>query len=401
MAKAKTGGTRSYLRGRVGSDVYSIGKDAKGNKQQIVRSLAESVANPQTIAQMRGRMIMSTVMQAVSAMAVVIDHSFDNVTAGQPSVSEFIKRNYALIKADVAAHPESDNIFGLNIYGEKGIKQGAYVMSDGSAANISGVVVDATAKTLTIALASGATVADLRSALGIAADDYFTIVAITDNSEFIYNRFHVSQSIADDTVISADTLASVFTIDGNVSVSFGLSGNNIVATLGNLSANFGIIVSRKASTGYKHNDCTLAAPSAPQYNASVALATYPVGQQRFLNGGAEAGGSVEPAPVINPIEVSNLKYNGASITQGYVIAFNDEGNNHPFTFDAANVADNGGAKVQLSTAATSLEGATDLLTVADGANTIATRSYTANTSIWFVPNSGTPWMIARFVESSD
>lgn len=401
MAKAKTGGTRSYLRGRVGSDVYSIGKDAKGNKQQIVRSLAESVANPQTIAQMRGRMIMSTVMQAVSAMAVVIDHSFDNVTAGQPSVSEFIKRNYALIKADVAAHPESDNIFGLNIYGEKGIKQGAYVMSDGSAANISGIVVDATAKTLTIALTSGATVADLRSALGIAADDYFTIVAISENSEFIYNRFHVSQSIADDTVISADTLASVFTIDGNVSVSFSLSGNNIVATLGNLSANYGIIVSRKTSTGYKHNDCTLAAPSAPQYNASVALATYPVGQQRFLNGGAEAGGSVEPAPVINPIEVTSLQYNGSSISQGAVIAFNDEGNNHPFTFVAANVADNGGAKVQLSTAATSLQGATDLLTVADGANTVAARTFTANTSIWFVPNSGTPWMIARFVESSD
>lgn len=401
MAKAKTGGTRSYLRGRVGSDVYSIGKDAKGNKQQIVRSLAESVANPQTIAQMRGRMIMSTVMQAVSAMAVVIDHSFDNVTAGQPSVSEFIRRNYALIKADVAAHPDSDNIFGLNLYGEKGIKQGAYVMSDGSAANISGVVVDATAKTLTIALASGATVADLRSALGIAADDYFTIVAITDDSQFIYNRFHVSQSVADDTVISADTLASVFTIDGNVSVSFALSGNNIVATLGNLSANYGIIVSRKASTGYKHNDCTLAAPSDPQYNASVALATYPVGQQRFLNGGAEAGGSVEPAPVINPIEVTNLKYNGESITQGSSISLTTSGNNHPFTFDAANVADNGGAKVQLSSSYSTLTNPTDLLTVADGANTVAARSWANDTSVWFVPTSGEAFILARIIQGGD
>ena len=93
MAKGKSGGTRSFLRGRVASDVYSIGKDAKGNKQQIVRSLAESVANPQTLAQMRGRMIMSTIMQAVSSMAMIIDHSFDNVPAGQPKVSEFIKRN--------------------------------------------------------------------------------------------------------------------------------------------------------------------------------------------------------------------------------------------------------------------------------------------------------------------
>ena len=139
MAKAKSGGTRSFLRGRVGSDVYSIGKDAKGNKQQIVRSLAESVANPQTLAQMRGRMIMSTIMQAVSSMAAIIDHSFDNVPAGQPNVSEFIRRNYALVKADVAAHPASGNEFGLNKYGEKGVKQGAYVVSGGSAANIAGV----------------------------------------------------------------------------------------------------------------------------------------------------------------------------------------------------------------------------------------------------------------------
>lgn len=401
MAKAKTGGTRSYLRGRVGSDVYSIGKDAKGNKQQIVRSLAESVANPQTIAQMRGRMIMSTIMQAVSSMSVVIDHSFDNVPAGQPCVSEFIRRNYALIKADVAAHPEADNIFGLNLYGEKGIKQGAFVVSDGSAANIAGVVVDAAAKTLTIALANGATVKDLRSALGLASDDYFTLVAITADGQFVYIRFHVSQTIADTTVISAESLGSIFTIDGNVSVSFALAGSNIVATLANMSANYGIIVSRKSSTGYAHNDCTLVAPTEPTYSASVALATYPVGQQRFLNGGAEAGGSVEPAPVVNPIEITNLKYNGTSVQQGVVIAFDSDGNNHPFTFDAANVADNGGAKVQLSTSYSSLEGATDLLTVADGANTIPARTYTANTSIWFVPTNGSAFVLARFIQSGD
>lgn len=48
MAKSKSGGTRAYIRGRVGADVYSIGKTANGKKQQVVRSLAETVANPQT-----------------------------------------------------------------------------------------------------------------------------------------------------------------------------------------------------------------------------------------------------------------------------------------------------------------------------------------------------------------
>ena len=116
MAKSKSGGTRTYIRGRVGSDVYSIGRDGKGKKQQVVRSLAESVANPQTQAQMRGRMIMSTLAQAQAGLRVIIDHSFDNVVGSRANLAEFVSRNYALIKADIAAHPSSGNKFGLNAY---------------------------------------------------------------------------------------------------------------------------------------------------------------------------------------------------------------------------------------------------------------------------------------------
>ena len=300
MAKAKSGGTRSLLRGRVASDVYSIGKDAKGNKQQIVRSLAESVANPQTLAQMRGRMIMSTVMQAVSAMAAIIDHSFDAVPAGQPNVSEFIRANYALVKADVAAHPTSGNTFGLNKYGEKGIKQGAYNVAAGSAANIKGVQLNGSAKTLVIALSAGATIADLRSALGIGVEDYFTAVCITSDGKFLYNRFHVSQSLASATEISAANINDVITMDGNVAVTLAFAGNNITATFGDFSANAGIIVSRKENATYKHNNVTLAAPSSPAFTSDDALPTYPTGSQRFLNGGGEGAGPFNPEPPTPP-----------------------------------------------------------------------------------------------------
>ena len=324
MAKAKSGGTRSLLRGRVASDVYSIGKDAKGNKQQIVRSLAESVANPQTLAQMRGRMIMSTVMQAVSAMAAIIDHSFDNVPAGQPNVSEFIRRNYALVKADVAAHPTSGNTFGLNKYGEKGVKQGAYVVAGGSAANIAGVQLNGASKTLVIALSAGATIADLRSALGIGVEDYFTAVCITSDGKFLYNRFHVSQSLASATAISADNINEVITMDGNVAVTLAFAGNNITATFADFSANAGIIVSRKENATYKHNDVVLAAPSAPTFTSDDALPTYPTGSQRFLNGGGEGAGPFSPEPPTpptpgQPIEikswaVGSVKGNGANVS---------------------------------------------------------------------------------------
>lgn len=398
MAKAKSGGTRSFLRGRVASDVYSIGKDAKGNKQQIVRSLAESVANPQTLAQMRGRMIMSTIMQAVSSMAAIIDHSFDNVPAGQPNVSEFIRRNYALVKADVAAHPASGNAFGLNKYGEKGIKQGAYVVAGGSAADIAGVTLNGTNKTLVIALSAGATIADLRSALGIGTEDYFTAVCVTADGKFLYNRFHVSQSLPSATEISADNIASVITLDGNVNVTLSFANNTITATFGDFSANAGIIVSRKENATYKHNDVVLVAPAAPTFTSDDALPTYPTGTQRFLNGGGEGVGpfspSPEPTPTVDPVALSNLITGNESAEIGgswdngtMPISGSVTGK---VTFDAAHVADNGGAKAMLVNGLDYQSGGTELISLTDGANTINSRTYNVGQSVWIVPVTGSP-----------
>lgn len=397
MAKAKSGGTRSFLRGRVGSDVYSIGKDAKGKKQQVVRSLAESVANPQTLAQMRGRMIMSTIMQAVSAMSAVIDHSFDNVPVGQPNVSEFIRRNYAAVKADVAAHPSADNQFGLVLYGEKGIKKGAYIVAAGSAADLAGAQLDGDTKVLTISLSAGATIADLRAKLGLGNEDYFTAVCITKDGKFLYNRFHISQSLASTTAISADNIASIITLDGNVGVLLAFANNTITATFADFSENCGIIVSRKENSTYKHNDCVLEAPEDAAYTADVALASYPQGSQRFLNGGGENDAPFTPEPPTAPIALSSLKTDGNNVSIGgswnagtSVISTEATG---AVSFNAENVEANGGATIQTSTSYNSLVGGQQIGTCVDGANNIASRTYAVNTSVWVVPASGEPIML--------
>lgn len=319
MATSKTGGSRAYLRGRVGSDVYSIGKDANGKKQQVVRSLAENVKNPQTKSQMFGRMVMSTVMQAVSAMRPIIDHSFDNVPAGQPNVSEFIKRNYNLIATDAKAHESADNTFGLNKYQEKGAKMGAYVISVGSAIGIKGTVIDGANKTLTIALSAGATMGDLKSAIGLTSDDYFTACAILANGRFAYERFHINPDFSDATAISAQNVGDLFAVEGNVTATISLSGNNVVITLSEFSANAGIIVSRKVLNGYQHSSVTLATPTNPSWTSQVALATYPVGQERFLNGGGEESevSPFEPEPFechITAMTVNGSAWDGTDKT---------------------------------------------------------------------------------------
>lgn len=298
MAKSKSGGTRSYIRGRVGSDVYSIGKNAMGKKQQVVRSLAETVANPQTIAQMRGRMIMSTVMQAQSALKPIIDHSFDNVVGVQPNLSEFIKRNYALVKADVAANPSSNNAFGLNAYQEKGAKQGAYIISDGKAAIPAAVSINKATGVITIGLtADTMTMAGLKAALNFGNEDFLTIVGIDTQGAAEYCRYHINQSLSDETAISSANIASVFETEGNATPTVAVVSNSITITLAAIADCCAFIVTRKTNDGFTHSKAVLGAGTGLSWNADAALPTYPVGENKFLNGGDQ---SFSPAPAPTP-----------------------------------------------------------------------------------------------------
>lgn len=332
MGKSKNGGTRSMLRGRVGSDVYSVGKDALGKRQQVVRSLAETVANPQTAAQMKGRAIMSTVMQAVSALSQIIDHSFDNVPAGQPNVSEFIKRNYALIKADVVANPSANNAFGIVAYGEKGAKQGVYVISDGKAVLPTALVNAAAKATLTVS-GESLTVAAIKSAVGLGDDEYITLVGLTTAGAAEIARFRMGSTLSDDTVVTSSNIGDLFAVEANCTPVVGVNGMAIEINLPNGQANSAIIISKLVSGVYEHNKATLLAVSAPTYTFDVAIATYPIGEARLLNGGnfngGESGGvtpSPGPTPSTNP-QLTAIAVNGTSVLSGdasiQITGFND------------------------------------------------------------------------------
>ena len=292
MAKSKSGGTRSYIRGRVGADVYSIGRDAKGAKQQVVRSLAETVANPQTVAQMRGRMIMSTVMQAVSAMRQIIDHSFDNVPTGQPCISEFISRNYSLIKADIAANPNGSNNFGLNKYQEKGVKVGNYIVSAGDVTLNANYIVPSSGfnAQLQSGVAEGdVTVGALRTALALGAEDFITVVGFDENGAFAFARLHIKDSLEDSAVISTSSPINSFDVEGVGDVTMALASGKLTIKVGKSTQtamkNCGIIKSVKTSSGWKHNTCVLSGDGNYEFPEIVSLPTYPVGTEQFLNGG--------------------------------------------------------------------------------------------------------------------
>lgn len=287
MAKSKNGGSRAYIRGRIGSDVYSVSKDGKGQKQQVVRSLAVQVANPRSASQMFNRMIMSSVMQAVSALSTIIDHSFDGMAKGQPSISEFIRRNYALVKADALAHPASGNSFGLNKYHQKGARGGAYVIADGSAIVPSALSCNGGVYSIALT-ADTLTVGGLKAALGLTAEGYITIVYISSNGTAKYVRLKLDSSLSDSTEIAAGNVASLFIQEGNFAITPTLNSNTIkLVDLADLNdaMSYGLIVSDYSDSAWIHSSATLAVLQDDDQTSNVALPTYPVGDEMFLNGG--------------------------------------------------------------------------------------------------------------------
>ena len=337
MAKSKSGGTRSMIRGRVGSDVYSVGRDSKGKKQQVVRSLAETVANPQTQAQMRSRMIMATIAQALAVLRPVIDHSFDNVVGSRANLNEFTARNYALIKADVAANPASDNKFGLNKWGEKGAKRGAYVVADGNAVIPAALAITKDTGVIVISLdAQDLTVGGLKTALGLSAEEYFTLIGITAGGAANYERFRINPNLSDTDQLSGVPAGNIFATEGNALATVEFSGSQITITLAAVAGCCTVIMSKKSNGKFIHSKATLGAATGIDWNAQTALPTYPVGSQDYLNGGdifglSESIGGVTPSspgggdqPVVGAIltitkqgaGTSVAKINGSEVSTG-------------------------------------------------------------------------------------
>lgn len=306
MAKSKSGGTRSMIRGRVGADVYSVGRDAKGKKQQIVRSLAETVSNPQTQAQMRGRMIMATIAQALAALRPIVDHSFDNVVGARANLAEFTSRNYALLKSDVATHPSGNNYFGVNKWQEKGAKQGAYIIADGQAQLPSALVLTQATGVISITLnVDNITVGGLRDKLGLGTEEYFTLVGLASDGTPHYERFRIDPNLDASTAITIQNAGTIFLVEGNVQATVGLESNVLSITDAAIAGCSAVIISKKVNGKYIHNEARLGAAQGNPWTADVALPTYPVGAQNYLNGGdifgmSESDGQEAPAPEPTP-----------------------------------------------------------------------------------------------------
>ena len=85
-------------RGKVGDLVF-----ARAFGKQIVRSRAQSVANPKTIGQNTQRAILATIAKSAAALTPIVDHSWAGIAYGAESVRHFRKINMGLLRQQYLA----------------------------------------------------------------------------------------------------------------------------------------------------------------------------------------------------------------------------------------------------------------------------------------------------------
>ena len=295
-------------RGSTKSHTYSV----VGGKQ-ITKDRVEGGKNPRTLGQMKQRAIISTVGSAYSAMKAICDHSFEGVTAGRDSMTEFISLNTSLVRQSIN---NSDGFFGINKWGVKGMMPGSYILSMGTlpsiAPDLSTLSIDGAAKTAVIDVAYGRSVADICEELGLKQyGDMATVCIAYPKKDGTYGfgaaRFTFKQG--------ADVAGSFdLAITGDlVAASFAYATNKLSLTVktafewadgADAEHTYTAAVCSQYRNGkyYRSKAQFDVLAGSPTY--SEAIQTYPVGQERFLNGDASSNDNGGAAPV-EPSEPSD------------------------------------------------------------------------------------------------
>lgn len=343
---AKSSGYYGLRRGSTKSHTYQV----VGGKQ-ITKDRVEGGKNPRTIRQMKARCIMATVGSAYSAMKAICDHSFQGVTAGRESMARFMTLNASYARQSAN---QSNGFFGFNKWGIKGMMPGSYQISEGTLPSIcpdlSTLSIDGAAKTATIDVAYGRTLAEICEELGVQQyGDMATICVAYPKKDGSYGfgaaRFTFKQG-AD--VASSFELA----IDGDfiaASFSYGATKMSLVVKTAFEWADgadaehtyTAAIASHFRNEKYLYSTAQFdVLAGSPSY--AEAIQTYPVGDSRFLNGDGSSqdnggGAPVTPSEPSDPVVTdpvltiqkngtgtASVTHAGSPVTTGATVPANDE-----------------------------------------------------------------------------
>lgn len=306
MAKSK--GFFGLRKGSTKSLTFSV-LDGK----QITKDRVYDVKNPRTEAQMRQRMLMTTVGAAYKTLKSIADHSFEGYSSGMQCMRQFNSRNLNRFKKAAAAKGS----VAFNEYKDGDINPLPFILASGSLPGFD-FKFDASSN-LEIKgekdAADFATAEGIYAALGVQRNDLITFCTVigegsVSNGVYTYKaeRFDVVRLYCDKSGSVAKP-ADAFTISTNndlAAVTMSTSGNAI--TIKSNEADFGAVIqSRKNDSGWLRSSAVMVVNDTVTDGAKTAnqLETYPVGTELILNNGPMAnegnGEVVEPKPGVSPL----------------------------------------------------------------------------------------------------
>lgn len=277
--------------------------------KQITKDRVEGGRNPRTPEQMVQRMCMATASAAYAQMKQIVDHSFEGITYGQTTMSEFIRVNADALRENYynTNTVQRDFNFSYNPYQDRNVYGGAYIMSRGTATPLTSrnyLVQGASSadKLQLVIYGNGGdnnTADNLLSNLGIEVGDMATVCCLYQNDEdatarFIFVRFTALKG--GDTVVTADNFSEFFKVESNV----GITGPTVSSSeyqfiveapgaLASSNAEYATcaIHSKKQNGKWLRSNASLDMNHyIARPNADDAFDTYPVGPSYVLNGGS-------------------------------------------------------------------------------------------------------------------
>lgn len=267
------------------------------NGKQVTKDRVTQVKNPRSSLQMKQRAIMATAMRAYSAMKEICDHSNENLSYGQKTMNWFVSKNANLLRK---AAP------GISLSVKDGFAvPNAYIISEGSLSCPQFVKAENSFEISVRREASPTKLSELWSCLGAPnVGDMVTLLVLQQetplgNSAFYWVRFkHLEgDDMKEITLGGQSAEKSIFSLIANsnfetnidnfsdedlaINVYYADSYTFITLPMPNSSA--GLIASRKTDTGWLRSTSYMTVTATPNYEA--ALATFPTGDEKILNGG--------------------------------------------------------------------------------------------------------------------
>lgn len=184
------------VKGKLGNIVGYKGR----NGQRLARIRQTEVKNPKTVAQTIQRLIIATGSRAYGRMKTIVDHSFEGITYGGPTQSEFLKQAANDLRVYIAA-----NYPKFQVTDQKELK-GLSWPNDAMGSGIGLMVSRGTLQTIPAevvgenlvygATMSGSTIADVMAALGAKKGDQITICGL-QYGEWFESRYIINNDATD------------------------------------------------------------------------------------------------------------------------------------------------------------------------------------------------------------